>query len=450
MLTTHNSQLTTEIAERFPDLHPALDARAAVIEANRCLNCFDAPCMSACPTHIDVPRFIKKIATGNVTGSARTILDANVLGASCARVCPVDVLCEGSCVMHGKNEKPIEIGRLQRFAMETFYDAGGKLALREREERKQRVACIGAGPASLACAAELRQLGFRVKVIDRRALPGGLNTYGVAEYKLRVGDSLREVRMIQDLGVEFEVGEVDPEGLTELERDFDAVFLGVGLGAMRRLDHDASASESVVDALEFIAGYKTGQRTSVGPHAKARRVVVIGAGNTAIDAACAAKRLGAGEVTILYRRQREQMSAFDFEYEHALREGVVFCWATLPKAFAAKGDAIELQCIAMTQDEAGQAVPVPGSEFTIECDVVIPAIGQSPLLELLSQARGVAMERGRVVIQRTTGQTTNPKYFAGGDCVNGGREVVDAVADGKRAAHGIAGWLGWRTEAQVG
>ena len=162
MLTTHNSLPETEIAARFPDLHPALDARAAVVEANRCLNCFDAPCMSACPTHIDVPRFIKKIASGNVTGSARTILDANVLGASCARVCPVDVLCEGSCVMHGKHEQPIEIGRLQRFAMETFYDAGGKLALRRREERKQRVACIGAGPASLACAAELRQLGFQV------------------------------------------------------------------------------------------------------------------------------------------------------------------------------------------------------------------------------------------------------------------------------------------------
>ena len=450
MPTTHNSELATDLAQRFPDLHPPLGSRAAVVEANRCLNCFDAPCMSACPTHIDVPRFIKKIASGNVAGSAKTILDANVLGASCARVCPVDVLCEGSCVMHGRHEQPIEIGRLQRFAMETFYDAGGKMTLRERVERKERVACIGAGPASLACAAELRQLGFQVKVIDRRPLPGGLNTYGVAEYKLRVGDSLREARMIQGLGVEFEVGEVDPEGLAKLERDFDAVFLGVGLGAMRRLDHDGGASESVVDALEFIAGYKTGQRTSIGPHAKAGRVVVIGAGNTAIDAACAAKRLGATEVTILYRRQREHMSAFDFEYEHALREGVVFCWATLPRAFAAKGDAIELQCVAMAPDESGKPAPVPGSEFTIECDVVIPAIGQSPLLELLSQVRGVAIENGRVVIERATGQTTNPKYFAGGDCVNGGREVVDAVADGKRAAHGIAEWLGWRTEAQVG
>ncbi len=318
-----------EVTARFPDLHPGFDSRAAVVEANRCLNCFDAPCMSACPTHIDVPRFIKKIASGNVMGSAKSILEANVLGASCSRVCPVEVLCEGSCVMHGRDEKPIEIGRLQRFAMETFYGAGGVLSLRQREERGERVACIGAGPASLACAAELRQLGFQVSVIDRRALPGGLNTYGVAEYKLRTADSLREVEMIRNLGVEFELREIDAAGLVELEHEFDAVFLGVGLGAMHRLAVEgadtiregsaAGTSVGVVDALEFIAGYKTGERLSV-----ARRVVVIGAGNTAIDAACAAKRLGAEEVTILYRRQRENISAFEFEYDHALREGVEF------------------------------------------------------------------------------------------------------------------------------
>ncbi len=181
-----------EIAARFPDLHPPLDARAATVEANRCLNCFDAPCMGACPTHIDVPGFIKKIASGNVTGSARTILEANVLGASCSRVCPVEVLCEGACVMHGREEKPIEIGRLQRFAMETYYAAGGRIPVRAHTEKRQRVACVGAGPASLACAAELRQQGFQVTVMDRRPLPGGLNTYGVAEYKLRAEDSLRE------------------------------------------------------------------------------------------------------------------------------------------------------------------------------------------------------------------------------------------------------------------
>ncbi len=440
VFTTDNAEPTSEIAARFPDLHPAFDGRAAVVEANRCLNCFDAPCMSACPTHIDVPGFIKKIASRNVMGSAKTILDANVLGASCARACPVQVLCEGSCVMHGKREKPIEIGRLQRFAMETFYEAGGKLPLRQREERRERVACIGGGPASLACAAELRQLGYQVTILDNRPLPGGLNTYGVAEYKLRAADSLREVAMVRRLGVEFEMRKVDPAGLTALEGEFDAVFLGVGLGAMRRLDGGDENSATVIDALEFIAGYKTGRRLSVAP-----RVVVIGAGNTAIDAACAAKLLGAEKVTILYRRQREHISAFAFEYEHAVQEGVAFRWASQPTAFAAKGDAIELKCVAMAQDEAGLPVAVEGSEFTLECDVVIPAIGQSPLLELLSQVRGVAMEHGRVLIDRRTGQTTNPKYFAGGDCVNGGREVVDAVADGKRAAIGIAGWLGGAT-----
>ena len=445
-----------EVARRFPCLHPALDARAAVVEADRCLNCFDAPCMGACPTHIDVPRFIRKIASGDLTGSARTILDANVLGASCARVCPVEVLCEGACVLHGKHQRPIEIGRLQRFAVETFYDAGGKLALRQREERSQRIACVGAGPASLACAAELRQQGFQVRVIDRRPLPGGLNTYGVAEYKLRAADSLREIEMVRGLGVEFEHRDVDVTSLTKIERDFDAVFLGVGLGAMHPLDiagADAAGAGTIVDAPRFIAAYKTGAPMRVG-----RRVVVVGAGNTAVDAARAAKRLGAETVTILYRRQRENIPAFDFEYNHALREGVEFVWSTLPTSIAAKEGRLTLTCVIVAQDANGQLIPQPGSEFTVECDLVIPAIGQSPLLELLSQVRVVATARGRVAIDRATGQTANPKFFAGGDCVNGGREVVDAVADGKRAALGIAAWLSEqangqkpaRTEAYVG
>jgi glutamate synthase (NADPH/NADH) small chain len=445
VLTTQNPQLAADLAQRFPDLHPAFDARAAVIEANRCLNCFDAPCMGACPTHIDVPRFIKKIASGNVTGSARTILDANVLGASCSRACPVQVLCEGVCVMHAKHEKPIEIGRLQRFAMEAYYDAGGRLPLRQREERPERVVCIGAGPASLACAAELRQLGFQVIVLDRRALPGGLNTYGVAEYKLRAIDSLREVEMVCGLGVNFENRDVDASALTDLEREFDAVFLGIGLGAMFQLAVEGGTSAGVIDALQFIAGYKTGAQVSVG-----RRVVVIGAGNTAIDAACAAKRLGAESVTILYRRHRENISAFDFEYQHALHEGVKFRWAASPVALRLHESGITLTCVAVARDESGLLVPVEGSEFSMECDAVIPAIGQSPLIDLLSHERGVAFEHGRVVVDRATGQTTNPKYFAGGDCANGGREVVDAVADGKRAALGIAAWLSTRTEAHLG
>jgi len=435
-LLTSNSQLAAEVAERFPDLHPALDGRAAVVEANRCLNCFDAPCMGACPTHIDVPRFIKKIASGNVAGSAKAILEANTLAVSCSRVCPVEVLCEGSCVMHGRNEKPIEIGRLQRFAMETFYDAGGTIPLRRREERKERVACIGAGPASLSCAAELRQYGFQVTVIDRREWPGGLNTYGVAEYKLRAADSLREIEMIRLLGVKFEIRDVDARALKEIEQEFDAIFLGAGLGAMQKLNIPGANDSKVVDALEFIAAYKMGKLL-----AGVDNVLVIGAGNTAIDAAIAAKRLGARDVKILYRRGEQNISAFDFEFEHARQEDVEFVWWTAPVRVDVSEDGTHwLRCSPTKLNEAGELV-VGEESCGMRFDLLIPAIGQSPLMELLSQVRGVAMERGCVVIDRATGQTTNAKYFAGGDCVNGGREVVDAVADGKRAALGISASL---------
>lgn len=214
---------------------------------------------------------------------------------------------------------------------------------------------------------------------------------------------------------------------------------------MRRLGLEGEESTAVVDALEFISTYKTGQRTECP-----RRVVVVGAGNTAIDAACAAKRLGAEDVTIVYRRNRESMSAFAFEFDHAVSEGVKFCWSALPKSMDVKDDAVELGCVLTREEDTGIPHPIVGSDFTLECDLVIPAIGQSPLLEFLSHAKGVALDRGRVVVDRATGRTTHPKYFAGGDCVNGGREVVDAVADGKRAARGLAAALRGRTEAQVG
>jgi len=218
--------------QKFPDLHPALDSQSALAEANRCLFCYDAPCTAACPTHIDVPRFIKKIGTGNLRGSALTILDANILGLSCSRVCPVDVLCEGSCVMHRYNKKPIEIGRLQRYAMDHFYAHPVPLP-HGRESLATTVACIGGGPASLSCAAELRRHGIEVTIFDNRPLPGGLNTYGVAEYKLRPSDSLREVALVRGMGVEFRQAEIGTAvSLEELERNYDAIFIGAGLGAM--------------------------------------------------------------------------------------------------------------------------------------------------------------------------------------------------------------------------
>jgi glutamate synthase (NADPH/NADH) small chain len=427
-----------EIARRFEDLHPPFEPQSAVIEANRCLNCFDAPCTAACPTHIDVPRFIKKIASGNLRGSATTILDANILGASCARVCPVDVLCQGACVMHRHHEEPIQIGRLQRFAMDNFYQRGATLPLKVSPTRTEKVACIGAGPATLACAAELRQHGYHVSVFDRMPLPGGLNTYGVAEYKLKSADSLREVDLVRSLGVDFQVRDISSEAdFAQLEAEFDIIFLAVGLGAMRKLGIPGDDHPKVVDALEFIASYKTGGRISVG-----NKVVVVGAGNTAIDAANAAKRLGAQDVHIIYRREERDMSAFEFEYEHARQEGIHFHWNTQIVAIHNDdGHLSSVECVNVRWNADGTYTRVPTQGFHLECHLLIPAIGQSPLLELLGKCRDLQLRHGRVVVERTTGQTTNPRYFAGGDCVNGGREVVDAVADGKRAALGIVNAL---------
>jgi glutamate synthase (NADPH/NADH) small chain len=427
-------------AELFPDLHPALDSQSALAEANRCLFCFDAPCTAACPTHIDVPRFIKKISSGNLRGSALAILDANILGLSCSRVCPVDVLCEGNCVMHRYNQKPIEIGRLQRYAMDRFYDANGRLPVAE-SAGPLRVACVGGGPASLACAAELARRGHRVTIFDNRPLPGGLNTYGVAEYKLRAADSLREVELVRSLGVEFrqaEVGTAVP--LDDLEREFAFVFLGMGLGAMERLDIPGEGAAGVIDALRFIERYKTSRDFPVG-----RRVIVIGGGNTAIDAANAAKRLGAEVVHLFYRRTAREMPAFPFEYERSKMEGVSFHWLAQPVEIVVHYDRavavrfVETRLGEPDHDGRRKVEPLPGSDYEIPCDMVIPALGQKRLVADLLHQRGVEIRDGTIVVDRPTGRTANPRYYAGGDCVNGGREVVDAVADGKRAAMAMGG-----------
>jgi glutamate synthase (NADPH/NADH) small chain len=421
----------------FPELHPALDSQSALAEANRCLYCFDAPCTAACPTHIDVPRFIKKIASGNLRGSALTILDANILGLSCSRVCPVDVLCEGSCVMLRYNKKPIEIGRLQRHAMDRFYEAGGRVEA--AETGAGTVACVGGGPASLACAAELRRHGFAVTIFDNRPLPGGLNTYGVAEYKLRAPDSLREVELVRRMGVEFrqaEVGAAVP--LADLEEVFDFIFLGVGLGAMERLGIPGEGAGGVIDALRFIERYKTMPDFQAG-----RRVIVIGGGNTAIDAANAAHRLGAEEVHLFYRRTEKEMPAFSFEYDHSKLEGVLFHWLAQPVEIVVEGGratAVKFVDTRLSEPDASgrrRPEPVPGTEFAVECDMVIPALGQSRLTALIAGTAGIEVRNGAIAVDRPTGRTGNPKYYAGGDCVNGGREVVDAVADGKRAALAI-------------
>ncbi|WP_251106554.1 FAD-dependent oxidoreductase [Alloacidobacterium dinghuense] len=427
---------TPRIAARFPDLHPPFNKIAAVTEANRCLYCFDAPCTAACPTHIDVPRFIRKIASGNLEGSAKTILDANILGASCARACPVAVLCEGACVMHRYNQQPIAIARLQRFAMDALYESSAPLPFAPGADTGKSVALIGGGPASLSCAAELRRRGIRAEIFDARPLPGGLNTYGIAEYKLPLAESLREIDLLTQLGVQFHFNStVDAKKLAALESSRDAIFLGIGLGAIHRLGIAGETLPGVTNALDYIADYKSGQVTSAP-----ERVAVIGAGNTAIDAANAAARLGANEVHMIYRRGPEQMSAFAYEYEHAKLEGVKFLWHMKPVGIKGTEKVEELELVHLEVTSDGSLLPKSDARIRLRVDLVILAIGQGTHTDFLDSPK-INLERGRVVIDRVTGQTSNPKYFAGGDCANGGREVVDAVADGKRAGNGIAAWL---------
>jgi dihydropyrimidine dehydrogenase (NAD+) subunit PreT len=433
-----------EYERRFADINPRLTRQQALLESARCLYCYDAPCIKACPTHIDVPSFIKKIATGNLKGSARVILSANILGESCGRVCPTEVLCEGACVLNREGEKPIDIGALQRYAVDDLLDRGIRL-FKAGTPNGRRVACIGSGPASLACAADLAKWGYEVVIYDRNRLAGGLNTYGIAAYKTRALDSLREVKLVEELGVKFEQGVEIGKGVSfpELEERFDAIFVGVGLGETWALNLPGEDLEGVYGAMEFIESTKSRPFATVDV---GRRVVVIGAGNTAIDAATAARRLGAEHVSIVYRRGESEVPAFKYEYELAQKDGVAFYFNTQPVRIAGNGRVEALECVRTRlagpglphgKGRAARVEPIPGAALVIPADMVVRAVGQQPVVALLKAVRGVAIQDGRVAVNPETGQTGNPKYFAGGDCVNGGREVVDAVAEGMRAARGI-------------
>ena len=436
-----------QIRERFSELKPALTTQAAVIEANRCLNCFDAPCTAACPTHIDVPRFIKHIASGNLRGSALRILDANILGASCSRVCPVDVLCEGACVLHRQNHKPIQIARLQRHAMDAYYASGETPPVAAPGTRNLRVACIGGGPASLACAAELRRAGARhcdrTSQIARR--PEHLRRGGIQAARRRT--ALREVDMIRKLGVEFRCGvDVDfAAALEALEKEFDFIFLGMGLGAMQRLGIPGEDVKGVMTRWSFIAAYKTGR-----PARAAGTVVVVARATP--PSTPPTRRAGwargtftcsTGAASATCRRSTSSMStpsrrACSFT-------GGVSRW---PSGLTAHGRLL-LDTARSVQQVDQKLLPLPDSQHTFVCDMVIPAIGQSRLALLLQAMRGVEVDNGmNCGGSRSPGRRGIRRYFAGGDCVNGGREVVDAVADGKRAAIAISEECWRRTMAE--
>jgi glutamate synthase (NADPH/NADH) small chain len=431
--------------QNFADITPPLNARQAAIESARCLYCFDAPCIQACPTRIDVPGFIKRIMTGNTRGAARVILEANILGESCGRVCPTEVLCEGACVMVEKGERAIEIGRLQRFAVDHVLDRKIQL-FQAGQANGRRVACIGSGPASLACAALLARRGYSVTVFDRRELSGGLNTYGIAAYKTRVADSLREVEMVKSLGVAIrqnvEIGR--DVGFNQLEKDFDAIFIGVGLGETWAMNIPGEDLQGVSGALEFIEATKSQpfSRVAIG-----RRVACIGAGNTAIDVVTAARRLGADPVYLIYRRSEQEMPAFRYEYELAKKDGVTFLWQTQPVRIAGSGGTVTgIECVRTRlgkPDERGKRSPetIPNSAFTIDVDMVVRAVGQKQATDFLRAVKGIEIRKNGTVVTDAQNRTGNAKYFAGGDCVNGGREVVDAVAEGMAAGRGIDAWL---------
>jgi dihydropyrimidine dehydrogenase (NAD+) subunit PreT len=432
--------------KNFAELVPPMTQSQASIESARCLYCFDAPCIHACPTHIDVPAFIKKISTGNLRGSARVILEANILGASCGRVCPTEVLCEGACVMHEKGQKPIEIGRLQRHAVDYVLDRKIQL-FHAGAPNGKCVACIGAGPASLACAAELAQAGYQVTIFDRNTVPGGLNTYGIAAYKLRADDSLREVEPIRKLGVEFqqniEIGHGIP--FAQLEHDYNAIFIGVGLGETWDLALPGENLVGVCGAMEFIEATKLRSFAEVQV---GRRIACIGAGNTAIDVVTAAKRLGSDFVHLIYRRGEKEMPAFRYEYDLAKLDGILFHWYTQPvRIIGEEGKVTGIECLQTRLEqgngrERGKVVPIPGSEFKIEVDMVVRAIGQKPVTDLFRTIAGIEVRDNGTIAINDKYHTGAQKYFAGGDCTNGGKEVVDAVAEGKAAAQSIDAWLG--------
>src|SRR5271168_498820 len=430
----------------FADISPRMTPRQAAIEAARCLYCFDAPCTIACPTHIDVPAFIKKIASNNLRGSARVILSANILGESCGRVCPTESLCEGACVMVEKGEAPIEIGRLQRYSVDYVLDRNIDLFTAGPSNGK-RVACIGSGPASLACAAELAKWGYAVTIFDKNKLPGGLNTFGIAAYKTRATDSLREVEMVKRLGVKFEQGkEIGRDApFPLLESQFDAIFIGVGLGETWELDLPGSDLQGVYGALEFIERTKTQSFADVEV---GRRVACIGAGNTAIDVVTAARRLGAEIVYLVYRRGEPEIPAFAYEYQLAKQDAVSFLWQTQPvRVLGENGVVSGLECVRTklgSPDAKGprSPVPVPGTEFKLDVNMVIRAVGQKPATDFLKAINGVEINADGTVKINDLHQTGHAKYFAGGDCTNGGKEVVDAVAEGMAAARGIDTWLG--------
>jgi dihydropyrimidine dehydrogenase (NAD+) subunit PreT len=441
--------IATDTRDVYEELAPPLSTPEAILEADRCLECggpyAPAPCVTACPAGVDVPAFIAAIARDDPAAAAATIFAENLLGGTCARVCPVETLCEGACAVVHEGRPPIQIARLQRFATDVGLD--GDVALRRRRPSNfYPVAVIGAGPAGLVCAGELAALGFDVTVYDEREEPGGLVRFAIAPYRQQREPLPKEAQALQRLGVKFEFGlAIDtPDAIAYIEAFNEAVVLAVGMGADADVSYPGDQLPGVWNSLPFIEAIKTGNAPEVGDS-----VVVIGGGNTAVDVAREARLLGAPVVTLVYRRTRAEMPAYAHEVEEALEEGVRLEWLTVPLRFLGDDQLESLECRRCRlgdPDTSGRRRPeeMPGTEFVITADTAVKAIGQRPRSDFFQWIDGLQVEHGRLVVDPETGQTGNPKYFAAGDVTNGGATVVEAVRAAKIAAHGVDGWVGRR------
>ena len=418
----------------FEDFKGAYTQSQAEVEANRCLYCSDAPCIAKCPTAINIPEFIRKIATGNVKGSARTIFESNILGMSCARVCPVEVLCVGDCVYNAMGVPPIQIGKLQRYATDLAFEQKQRMFDAGKDTGKS-VGLVGGGPASLAAAHELRRLGHACTIYEKRGVLGGLNTTGVAPYKMQADRSVEEVEWVLGIGgVEVKTGvELGKDlSVADLEKRHDAVFIGLGLGPDTRMDVPGADLAGVYGAVDFIEQFKLGE----APLSGVQTAVIVGGGNTAIDAVREAKGLGIPQAIMVYRGTEEKMSGYGHEWAAAKVEGCTAVWHALPVAFEGTGKVQRVRCVRLDE----QKKPIAGTDFSIDAELVLVAIGQSKLGELLADLSGVKIERGRVIVD-ADGATGHKGLFAGGDCANGGKEVVNAAAEGKAAARGMHAYL---------
>jgi glutamate synthase (NADPH/NADH) small chain len=444
-MAIQNNRLTTEQYEaNFSDIHPPYESiTAAKVDANRCLFCYDAPCMKSCPTSIDVPKFIKQIATENIKGSAKTIFSSNIMGAGCSKVCPVEKLCEGACVYNLLEEEPIPIAKLQRYSTEMAMKEKWPLFQRKTSTGK-KVAIVGAGPAGLSCAHVLSKEGVDVTIYEKERKGGGLMTYGIAAYKVTPQFCEEEVNYILSIGgIEIRYNQELGKDITlsQLKKEYDAVYLGIGVGVARQLDIPGEKLEGVTDAIQFIYDIRTKGYPAVPVGDK---VAVIGMGMTAIDAATQAKRLGAKEVTLVYRRTEAEKPCTDVELDIAKTDGCEIIWLAAPKKIkGTQGKVKQLVCSVMKlgePDASGRRSPVDtGETFTLEVDMVIKAAGQVPF-EKLVKKYNLDHKNGKLLINENC--ATNSKgVFAGGDAVNGGKEVVDAVEAGKKGAAAILKYL---------